>query len=153
MLQSPVDSSPSFLVSDTRPHTRYESWDIPNGGLSVDRIQVLQRVYKFGGQPFVRDYLAKNHGNEFDAAFGKGNGKAIMHATAGRYVEALSAVRTIPDLNVQLDRHRRDCPSSTRRPEDQASNQPRGFPRSRCCANRQGRGFGTIPRLGMDGCS
>jgi len=46
--------------------------------------KVLQRVYKFGGQPFVRDYLADHHGDKFDRAFGKGTGKAIMHATAGR---------------------------------------------------------------------
>lgn len=33
----------------------------------------------------MRDYLAKNYGSEFDRTFGKGPGKAIMHATAGRY--------------------------------------------------------------------
>ncbi|KAG9655359.1 hypothetical protein KCU76_g20317, partial [Aureobasidium melanogenum] len=43
--------------------------------------KVMQRVYKYGGQPFMRDYLAKNHGDFFDSTFGKGNGKAIMHAT------------------------------------------------------------------------
>ncbi|KAF2154556.1 mitochondrial carrier [Myriangium duriaei CBS 260.36] len=48
--------------------------------------KVLQRVYKYGGQPFVRDYLASNHGETFDRTFGKGNGKAIMHATAGSLV-------------------------------------------------------------------
>ncbi|KAI4654759.1 uncharacterized protein J4E78_006936 [Alternaria triticimaculans] len=48
--------------------------------------KILQRVYKFGGQPFVRDYLAHNHGDSFDRAFGKGNGKAIMHATAGSII-------------------------------------------------------------------
>ncbi|OCK76959.1 guanine nucleotide transporter [Lepidopterella palustris CBS 459.81] len=48
--------------------------------------KVLQRVYKYGGQPFVRDYLAKNHGSSFDQTFGKGNGKAIMHATAGSII-------------------------------------------------------------------
>ena len=48
------------------------------------RKKVLQRIYKYGGQPFVRDYLAKHHGTDFDNAFGKGTGKAIMHATAGR---------------------------------------------------------------------
>ncbi|KAF2183793.1 mitochondrial carrier [Zopfia rhizophila CBS 207.26] len=48
--------------------------------------KVLQRVYKYGGQPFVRDYLAKNHGESFDRTFGKGNGKAIMHATAGSLI-------------------------------------------------------------------
>lgn len=48
--------------------------------------QVLQRVYKYGGQPFVRDYLAKNHGTEFDRAFGPKTGKAMMHSLAGRQV-------------------------------------------------------------------
>ncbi|KAH0255987.1 hypothetical protein KCU91_g17187, partial [Aureobasidium melanogenum] len=38
------------------------------------------------GQPFMRDYLAKNHGDFFDSTFGKGNGKAIMHATAGSLI-------------------------------------------------------------------
>ena len=46
--------------------------------------KVLQRIYKYGGQPFVRDYLALHHGDTFDRTFGKGTGKAIMHATAGR---------------------------------------------------------------------
>ncbi|KAK2771890.1 hypothetical protein FQN53_004855 [Emmonsiellopsis sp. PD_33] len=48
--------------------------------------KVLQRIYKYGGQPFVRDYLAQNHGEKFDNAFGKGTGKAIMHATAGSLI-------------------------------------------------------------------
>ncbi|CAI6333649.1 unnamed protein product [Periconia digitata] len=48
--------------------------------------KILQRVYKYGGQPFARDYLAKNHGDSFDRTFGKGNGKAIMHATAGSLI-------------------------------------------------------------------
>ena len=48
--------------------------------------KVLQRVYKYGGQPFVRDYLSKNHGDTFDRTFGRGNGKAMMHATAGSLI-------------------------------------------------------------------
>lgn len=48
--------------------------------------QILQRIYKYGGQPFARDFLAKNYGDSFDRTFGKGNGKAVMHATAGRSV-------------------------------------------------------------------
>lgn len=47
-------------------------------------VKVLQRIYKYGGQPFVRDYLALHYGKNFDNTFGKGTGKAIMHATAGR---------------------------------------------------------------------
>ncbi|EEQ32495.1 high copy suppressor of abf2 [Microsporum canis] len=48
--------------------------------------KVLQRIYKYGGQPFVRDYLGTNYGKDFDNAFGKGTGKAIMHATAGSLI-------------------------------------------------------------------
>jgi len=46
--------------------------------------KVLQRVYKYGGQPFVRDFLGTHYGDKFDNTFGRGTGKAIMHATAGR---------------------------------------------------------------------
>ncbi|KAI8874222.1 mitochondrial carrier [Ramicandelaber brevisporus] len=48
--------------------------------------KVLQRVYKFGGQPFVTDYLATHHRDSFVRAFGEKNGKAIMHATAGSMI-------------------------------------------------------------------
>lgn len=48
--------------------------------------KVLQRIYKYGGQPFVRDYLGQHHNEKFEAAFGKGSGKAIMHATAGSLI-------------------------------------------------------------------
>ena len=48
--------------------------------------KVLQRIYKYGGQPFVRDYLANHHGAAFDQTFGRGNGKAMMHATAGSLI-------------------------------------------------------------------
>ena len=46
--------------------------------------KILQRIYKYGGQPFARDFLAKNYGDSFDRTFGKGNGRAVMSATAGR---------------------------------------------------------------------
>nr|POF17670.1 mitochondrial gtp/gdp carrier protein 1 [Quercus suber] len=48
--------------------------------------KILQRVYKYGGQPFVRDYLSKHHGPTFDNAFGKSTGKTMMHATAGSLI-------------------------------------------------------------------
>ena len=48
--------------------------------------KVLQRVYKYGGQPIARDFLAANYGKEFEDVFGKKTGKAIMHSAAGRYV-------------------------------------------------------------------
>ena len=48
--------------------------------------KVLQRIYKYGGQPFARDYLAQHHGSTFDQTFGKAHGKAILHATAGSII-------------------------------------------------------------------
>lgn len=53
---------------------------------SSSSLQVLQRIYKYGGQPFARDYLAKHYSSEFDNAFGKKTGKAVMHATAGSLI-------------------------------------------------------------------
>lgn len=47
---------------------------------------MLQRVYKYGGQPFVRDYLTQHHIDSFDRTFGKGHGKTIMNATAGSII-------------------------------------------------------------------
>lgn len=48
--------------------------------------KVLQRIYKYGGQPIARDYLAANYGKDFESAFGKKTGKAIMHSTAGSLI-------------------------------------------------------------------
>lgn len=48
--------------------------------------KVLQRIYKYGGQPVARDFLGKHYGRDFENAFGKKTGKAIMHSTAGRYI-------------------------------------------------------------------
>src|SRR6201999_1151268 len=39
-----------------------------------------------GGQPFVRDYLTEHHAQDFDKAFGKGTGKAMLNATAGSLI-------------------------------------------------------------------
>ncbi|EON96308.1 putative mitochondrial carrier protein [Phaeoacremonium minimum UCRPA7] len=48
--------------------------------------KVLQRIYKYGGQPVARDYLATHYGKDFEQAFGKKTGKAIMHSTAGSLI-------------------------------------------------------------------
>ncbi|KAI9032691.1 mitochondrial carrier domain-containing protein [Phycomyces nitens] len=48
--------------------------------------KVAQRVYKFGGQPFVKDYLNTYHQATFTNAFGEKTGKTVMHATAGSLV-------------------------------------------------------------------
>lgn len=46
--------------------------------------KVLQRIYKYGGQPVARDFLSERYGKDFESAFGKKTGKAILHSTAGR---------------------------------------------------------------------
>lgn len=93
LLHLVASSLPSFPVWDTLLVTRCV------GAVMMVVLQsanicdkVLQRIYKYGGQPFARDYLAKHHGPEFDNAFGKGTGKAVMHATAGRYASSSSKV-------------------------------------------------------------
>ncbi|KAK9426330.1 putative Mitochondrial GTP/GDP carrier protein 1 [Seiridium unicorne] len=48
--------------------------------------KVSQRIYKYGGQPIARDYLAKHFGQAFEGTFGKKTGKAIMHSTAGSLI-------------------------------------------------------------------
>ncbi|KAK4107572.1 mitochondrial carrier [Canariomyces notabilis] len=48
--------------------------------------KVLQRIYKYGGQPVARDFLNKHYGKDFERAFGKKTGKAIMHSTAGSLI-------------------------------------------------------------------
>ncbi|RVX66781.1 putative mitochondrial carrier [Exophiala mesophila] len=48
--------------------------------------KVLQRIYKYGGQPFVRDYLTSHYAQDFDNSFGKGTGKAVLNATAGSLI-------------------------------------------------------------------
>ncbi|KAL6855258.1 hypothetical protein ACO1O0_006397 [Amphichorda felina] len=48
--------------------------------------KVLQRIYKYGGQPVARDFLAKHYSKDFESAFGKKTGKAVMHSTAGSLV-------------------------------------------------------------------
>ncbi|OAL36571.1 hypothetical protein AYO20_04187 [Fonsecaea nubica] len=58
--------------------------------------KISQRIYKYGGQPFVRDYLTQHHGQDFDKAFGKGTGKAMLNATAGSLIGIFEAVLLLP---------------------------------------------------------
>ncbi|KAI8922436.1 mitochondrial carrier domain-containing protein [Powellomyces hirtus] len=48
--------------------------------------KVMQRVYKFGGQPYVNDFLNKNYKSGFNTLFGDRHAKTMMHATAGSIV-------------------------------------------------------------------
>jgi hypothetical protein len=48
--------------------------------------KILQRMYKFGGQPFVNDYLKKHHKDTFVNTFGEKSAKTLMQATAGSLI-------------------------------------------------------------------
>lgn len=48
--------------------------------------KITQRIYKFGGQPFVKEYLSKRAGSQYKSVFGERNAKSMLHATAGSIV-------------------------------------------------------------------
>lgn len=50
--------------------------------------KILQRVYKFGGQPFVREAMEKRFGSRVERAVGgdKGKTKMWLHAMSGAFV-------------------------------------------------------------------
>ncbi|TMW67181.1 hypothetical protein Poli38472_012297 [Pythium oligandrum] len=48
--------------------------------------KITQRIYKFGGQPIVRDYIKKNHSETFNNLFGERKANVMMQATAGSLV-------------------------------------------------------------------
>ncbi|RHZ46825.1 hypothetical protein Glove_606g96 [Diversispora epigaea] len=48
--------------------------------------KVLQRTYKYGGQPYVKDYLNTHYKSYFHSTFGEKSGKTMIHATAGSLV-------------------------------------------------------------------
>lgn len=48
--------------------------------------KVLQRVYKYGGQPFANEFLNRHYKADFDNAFGEKTGKALRSAAAGSLI-------------------------------------------------------------------
>lgn len=48
--------------------------------------KILQRVYKYGGQPFANEFLNRNFKADFDNTFGEKTGKALRSATAGSMI-------------------------------------------------------------------
>lgn len=55
------------------------------GSLYAMWYKVLQRVYKFAGQPIVRDGITRNFGQSFDNAFGK-KSKMMTESVAGSLI-------------------------------------------------------------------
>lgn len=104
MIFHPVDTIAKRLMSNNTPVTSVSAFNkvifkqhaeapvgkkftslFPGLGYAAG-YKILQRIYKYGGQPFVRDYLTQHHKDTFDSTFGKSTGKAILNATAGSFI-------------------------------------------------------------------
>jgi len=48
--------------------------------------KILQRTYKYGGQPILKDWMKKHYGKNYTAAFGEKSGKDMMSATSGSLI-------------------------------------------------------------------
>lgn len=48
--------------------------------------KILQRVYKYGGQPVANEFLSKHFKSTYDNAFGAKTGKALLSASAGSLI-------------------------------------------------------------------
>jgi hypothetical protein len=48
--------------------------------------KILQRIYKFGGQPILRDWMTQRYEPQFDSQFGPGMGKTLISACAGSMI-------------------------------------------------------------------
>lgn len=48
--------------------------------------KILQRIYRFGGQPFVNEFLTSRFKNTYDDFFGPRIGKPLLAATAGTLI-------------------------------------------------------------------
>jgi len=48
--------------------------------------KVLQRTYKYGGQPILKAWMQKNYGKNFENTFGKKNGNDMLNATSGSLI-------------------------------------------------------------------
>ncbi|KAG7749531.1 hypothetical protein KL912_001532 [Ogataea haglerorum] len=48
--------------------------------------KILQRVYKYGGQPFANEFLTTNFKKTYEDVFGAKTGKALLSATAGSLI-------------------------------------------------------------------
>lgn len=48
--------------------------------------KILQRIYKYGGQPFANEFLTSNVKQTYDDLFGPKTGKALLSASAGSLI-------------------------------------------------------------------
>merc|ERR1712228_986318 len=77
----------NVLFKDAVNRSFFGKWLSLFPGVSFGAVyKVLQRTYKFGSQPILRDYMARNYGKQFASAFGAGNSRDMTNACAGALV-------------------------------------------------------------------
>lgn len=69
---------------DKRPLTKIGSL-FPGIGFGAV-YKILQRVYKFGGQPVLKDKLSAQFGAEFEESFGQNTGRTLIAAASGSLI-------------------------------------------------------------------
>lgn len=75
------------LFKDAVNRSFFGKWLSLFPGVSFGAVyKVLQRTYKFGSQPILRDWMARNYGKQFANMFGKGNSRDMTNACAGALV-------------------------------------------------------------------
>ncbi|POW03403.1 hypothetical protein PSTT_11110 [Puccinia striiformis] len=78
--------------------------------------KILQRIYKFGGQPYFKDYLNKHHKSTFVSMFGEKNGKAMTEAAAGS-LTGIGEIVLLPLDVLKIKRQTFSSSSSRTNPE------------------------------------
>jgi len=74
----------SVIFREAKDHGLVRKWQSLFPGLGFGAgYKILQRVYKFGGQPYVKEFISSNFGDNFKRVFGEKSGKTMMAATAG----------------------------------------------------------------------
>uniref|UniRef100_M4C3K4 Mitochondrial carrier protein n=1 Tax=Hyaloperonospora arabidopsidis (strain Emoy2) TaxID=559515 RepID=M4C3K4_HYAAE len=92
MIFHPVDTIAKRLMTNKEPVRPVCPVSRLQRSCSLKRLgfaagyKVSQRIYKFGGQPVVNDYMATNHAAFFRHTFGDRNAKTMMHASAGSLI-------------------------------------------------------------------
>lgn len=74
----------AVIFKDAVNKPAFQKWQslFPGLGFAAG-YKILQRVYKFGGQPYVRDWMNKTYGDQLTATFGKKTGKLLSASLAG----------------------------------------------------------------------
>lgn len=84
-----LDGYSKIIFREAHSHTAFARYKSLFPGLSfAASYKILQRVYKFGGQPFVREAMTKKFGDRVDALTGgdKSKSKTLLHALSGALV-------------------------------------------------------------------